>query len=136
MQQMEVIESAQMTDDLPPAPGPAPVIDGTVTDELRKIGGSDALYRRVLDLFAGRVPDALKTAETLSLSGDRAALADAVHALKSMCANIGARRAMEACHDLENAARTGADLEAGPRMAAILRETRLALAAVDRMRAA
>ena len=127
---------AHVPDDFAADAGSAPVIDEAVIEELRKIGGSDSLYRRVLDLFAGRVPDALKTAEALSLGGDRAALADAVHALKSMCANIGARRAMDACHDLEKAARTGADLEAGPRMAMILRETRSALAAVDRLRAA
>ena len=127
---------AHRQEDLQPAEGSAPVIDDLVIAELRKIGGSDALYRRVLDLFAGRVPEALKTAETLSLGGDRIALADAVHALKSMCANIGARRAMEACHDLEKAARTGADLEAGPRMTAIQRETRFALNEVEKLRAA
>ena len=105
-------------------------------DELRKIGGSDALYHRVLDLFAARVPQAVETTEILSHGGGLKELADAAHALKSMCANIGARRAATACNDLELAARTGEVLDASAGMAAIIREVRRALAEINRLRAA
>ena len=77
------------------------------------IGGSEALFRRVLDLFAGRVPQAVEQVTALSEASDMVALADAAHALKSMCANIGASRAVDACHALELAARTGADFDPG-----------------------
>ncbi len=53
-----------------------------------------------------------------------------------MCANIGASRAREACDVLELAARTGAKFEAGELIANIARELRMALAEVEKRRAA
>lgn len=111
------------------------VLDPATIADLKNIGGSEALFRRVLDLFAGRVPQAIEKVEQMSGGEDLAALADAAHALKSMCANIGALRAVSACHDLEHAARTDQDFEAGEKMAAITREIRRAMAEVERLRA-
>ena len=113
-----------------------PVLDFSVTDELRTIGGSDALFRRVLDLFASRVPQAVDRVESLRHSSDLAAMADAAHALKSMCANIGARRATAACHDLEHAARTGETFDAGGKIGAIASEMLSVMAEIERLRAA
>jgi CheY-like chemotaxis protein len=118
------------------ATGGESVLDPATIADLKNIGGSEALFRRVLDLFAGRVPQAIGKVEQLSGEDDPAALADAAHALKSMCANIGALRAVSACHDLEHAARTGQDFDAGEKMAAVTREVRTAMAEVERLRAA
>jgi two-component system sensor histidine kinase BarA len=112
------------------------VLDLEVLDDIRKIGGNDILYRRVLDIFTGKAPAALETLEKIAPGEGLKALADAAHALKSMCANIGARRAVTACDALELAARNGADFDAGEMTGNIAAELRLALAEVDRLRAA
>lgn len=112
------------------------VLDSATITDLRNIGGSDALFRRVLDLFAGRVPSAIEKVEQMAGGDDLVALADAAHALKSMCANIGALRAVAACHDLEDAARTGGAFDAGEKLAVISREIRVAMAEVERLRSA
>ena len=125
----------------PPEPEPVEeraddVIDMTVIDEIRRIGGSDALFHRVLDLFTSRVPQACDKINALVPGNDLIELADAAHALKSMCANIGARRAVAACHEMEAAARNGADIDAPALAAAIGREVSLVLREVQRLRAA
>jgi HPt (histidine-containing phosphotransfer) domain-containing protein len=118
---------------LPPA-DPGPVLDEAVIAELRQIGGGEALFLRVLDLFASRVPQAMDKVEAMGEAPDRLALADAVHALKSMCANIGARRAVAACHELEHAARTGQAFDAGASIGRIAAEMRLVMAEVAHLR--
>ena len=122
-----------------PDHGPAsklPVVDPDVIAELRSIGGSEALFRRVLDLFAGRVPQAVDKVSEMSVGSDLKALGDAAHALTSMCANIGARRALEACRALEHAARDSAHFDAGAMVAAITEEMRSVLAEIAVLRAA
>ena len=113
-----------------------PVLDLSVIGELRAIGGNDALFRRVLDLFASRVPQAVHKVETMRHCADLTAMADAVHALKSLCANIGARRATAACHDLEYAARTGEVFDAGEKIGAIAAEVLGVMGEIARLRAA
>ena len=120
---------------------PRPENDGAILDEavlgdLRKIGGSTALFHRVLDLFAGRVPQAVEHVTALSAGDDLKALADAAHALKSMCSNIGAYRAVSACNELERAARNGGNFDAGELTSAIISELRLVISIVDRLRVA
>jgi HPt (histidine-containing phosphotransfer) domain-containing protein len=118
------------------APGGETVLDEQVLDELRNIGGNTQLFERVLDLFAGRVPQAVDHVAALGRSDDLNALADAAHALKSMCANIGASRAVEACHELEHAARSHEVSGTAPLIAAVLREVQKVMAEVDRLRSA
>ena len=120
----------------PEVPPDAVILDDGIIAELRNIGGSTALFHRVLDLFAGRVPQAVEHVSTLASGADLKALADAAHALKSMCANIGAFRAVEACHELERAARTGEHFDAGERIGAIVNEVRLVMSEVERLRQA
>jgi HPt (histidine-containing phosphotransfer) domain-containing protein len=112
------------------------ILDGAILDELRNIGGNTALFNRVLELFASRVPQAVEKVAALATSSDLSALADAAHALKSMCANIGAHHAVGACHDLELAARTSKEFDAGEKTANIIREVRRVMRAVDGLRAA
>ena len=113
-----------------------PVLDFSVIDELRSIGGNEALFQRVLDLFASRVPQAVDRVESLRDTSDLASLADAAHALKSMCANIGARRATAACHDLEHSARTGEAFDAGEKIGTIAAEMLSVMTEIERLRAA
>ncbi len=118
------------------APAPDGILDPRVLDELRSIGGSTALFRRVLDIFATRVPGAVDHVDALADGSDAQALADAAHALKSMCANIGAQRAVAACHDLEHAARSGEDFDSGELVARIAQEVKAVMREVERLRAA
>lgn len=113
-----------------------PVLDFSVIDELRSIGGNEALFQRVLDLFASRVPQAIDRVESLRDTSDLASLADAAHALKSMCANIGARRATAACHDLEHSARTGEAFDAGEKIGTIAADMLSVMTEIERLRAA
>lgn len=117
------------------APAP-PVLDDNVVAELMAIGGSDALFRRVVDLFLSKAPEGLRKIADERAATDIAALADAAHALKSMCSNIGARRAVLACHDLEHAARTRADFDAGEKIETITRELHEVMTKVKKLRAA
>jgi two-component system sensor histidine kinase BarA len=120
---------------LPPANG-ADILDEAVLNDLRNIGGSTALFHRVLELFAGRVPQAVEQVTALTESKDLGGLADAAHALKSMCSNIGAHRAVAACNELERAARNREDFDAGTLTAGIIAEVRMVMTEVDRLRAA
>ena len=113
-----------------------PILDDAVIADLRSIGGGEALFRRVLDLFSGRVPLAVEQVTALANGSDLVALADAAHALKSMCSNIGASRAMAACNAVEKAAREGGSFDAGGLVADIIREVRLVLAEVERLKVA
>jgi CheY-like chemotaxis protein len=112
------------------------ILDPNIIEELRNIGGSTKLFARVLDLFASRVPQAVEQVTLLARGNDQKALADAAHALKSMCANIGASRALDACQALELAARTGQEFDAGDMTASIIREVRRVMSEVERMRRA
>ena len=76
--------------------------------DLRQIGGSEALFRRVLDLFVSRVP----------LAVDR---------IQSVTA---------ACDRLEAAARQNGNFDAGALVAAIIAEVRTVLTRLEDLRAA
>jgi HPt (histidine-containing phosphotransfer) domain-containing protein len=113
-----------------------PIIDRDIIADLSGTGVAGLLLKRVLGLFEAKVPAAVAEIECLSATEDRRALADAVHALKSICANIGALRAAAACDELEWLARSGADFDAAGGAALIahevaeaMREVRLLCAA-------
>jgi HPt (histidine-containing phosphotransfer) domain-containing protein len=75
----------------------------------------------------------LKTIEETAGGGDLMTLADAVHALKSMCANIGAARAAHACNELETLARSGRIDDPTAHIANIASEAKAALEAVAQL---
>lgn len=116
--------------------GVLPVIDAAAVAVLKSIGGNDALFRRVVNLFVRNVPESLRRIEALQYGGDDLDLADAVHALKSVCISIGAKRAQHACHELELLLRTGQPFDMVERVAAIAREAEAALQEAKRLRAA
>ncbi len=97
-----------------------PVLDGEVLADLRESGGgSNNLLNRVFELFADNAPASFADIQEVSDASDKAALADAAHALKSMCANIGAAKAAAACHRLELAVRQNTDIDVGVAIAEI-----------------
>jgi HPt (histidine-containing phosphotransfer) domain-containing protein len=108
-----------------------PLLDQTILAELG--GDGSDLVKRVSRLFIDHVPGALAEIDRSAGGDDVTALADAVHALKSMCANIGAARAAAACHHLETLARTGQAFDAADHVAIIAREAQAALAEVARL---
>lgn len=117
--------------------GGLPVLDEEVMADLRDSGGgSSDLLMRVFKLFEDNAPAGMQEIEDTAQSDDRKALADAVHALKSMCANIGAARVADACHTLELAARNGEEIDLGTSIAKISSELTEALAEVAKAQVA
>ena len=113
-----------------------PVIDAGAIEVLKSIGGSEALFRRVVSLFLKNVPESLHRIKALQYGGDDLVLADAAHALKSICISIGAKRAQYACHELELLLRTAQPFDIADKVAAIAREAEAALKEAKKLRAA
>jgi len=119
-----------------PAPGQLPVLDEDVLADLRDSGGgSDGLIKRVFGLFSDNAPESFSDIQKVSQTSDKVALADAAHALKSMCANIGAAKAAAACHVLELAARQGEDIDVGAAIAEISATMNEALGQIRQLQA-
>ena len=112
------------------------IIDPKVIAELKSIGGTEALFKRVAGHFVQHVPASLDEIERHAGSQDVSALANAAHALKSMVTSLGARRAGKACENLELLARNGQDFIAHDLVEIIVRETRAALVEVEKLRSA
>lgn len=113
-----------------------PVIDAGIIADLRGTGAGGALLERVLGLFETKAPQAIANIARLAATPDRTELADAVHALKSMCANIGALRAAAACDAVERQARGDGQFDAVQGAAMIAGEVAEALREVRSLRAA
>ncbi|MGI9464493.1 MAG: response regulator, partial [Aestuariivirgaceae bacterium] len=114
-----------------------PVVDRQVIENLQLMsGGNNDLLSKTSELFRQHGPQALAKVELAAESADLKALADAAHALKSMCANMGAVRSAAACNELEELARTGASFDIGGHITRISRELAEAIAEVDSMCAA
>lgn len=112
------------------------IIDPKVIVELKSIGGTEALFKRVAGHFVQHVPRGLAEIEQHASSQDVSALANAAHALKSMVTSLGARRAGKACENLERLARSGQAFVARDMVDIIVRETQAALAEVEKLRSA
>ena len=111
-----------------------PVIDARVIDDLKGVGGTDELLQRVLTLFAVHVPKSMAAVQQFSAAGDLGELADAVHALKSMCGNIGARRAAAVCDEIEHLAREGNPFDPVSKSSALATEVEAALREAERLK--
>ena len=113
----------------PPTAQPTdlPVFDLGILSDLRGVDNgsgngadeSSGLLYRVLDLFQANAPASFEDIRKVSVDNDMAALGDAVHGLKSMCANIGAVKAADACGRLELAVRLEQDVDIGAAIAEI-----------------
>jgi HPt (histidine-containing phosphotransfer) domain-containing protein len=113
-----------------------PVIDADALAILKSVGRGEALYLRVVNLFLTTVPDSLARIDALRHDTDDLALADAVHALKSICISIGARKAQFACHELEMLLRSAEPFDVAAKVAAIAGEATAALKEIEKLRAA
>jgi HPt (histidine-containing phosphotransfer) domain-containing protein len=102
-------------------------LDARTISDLREIGSHNALFARVVKLFLNQVPQALGEIESHAAKRDLAALADQVHALKSMCVTLGAMDAGRACTALETAARAARDEDIWPLMVTVIEETLAAI---------
>jgi HPt (histidine-containing phosphotransfer) domain-containing protein len=103
-------------------------LDARTISDLRDIGSHNALFTRVVKLFLAQVPQALAEIEQHASRKDLPALADQVHALKSMCVTLGAMDAGRACTALELAARNHQDADVWPLLVKVIEET---LAAIE-----
>ena len=112
------------------------IIDPKVIIELKSIGGTEALFKRVAGHFIQHVPVSLAEIERHAGGQDVGALANAAHALKSMVTSLGARRAGKACENLELLARNGHSFVARDLVDIIVHETRAALVEVEKLRSA
>ncbi len=116
-EKLETVEETHRTEgDLPTAePVGAPENDGQtrhidreIIDEILSVSDNGPqLLGRTIELYREHAPGALEKVRLLSASDDLAALADAVHALKSLSANIGASELTAECNRLEETVRLG-----------------------------
>jgi HPt (histidine-containing phosphotransfer) domain-containing protein len=89
--------------------GEKSVLDPEVIDSLRELGGDDggALLRELVELFMQDTPPRMVALEDAMQKQDGQALERAAHALKSSCANMGARQLASLCKQLEDSGRQG-----------------------------
>lgn len=92
-----------------PQPEEGDLVSASQHAQLRQMGGAkaDAFLARMVRLFIERSPAPLAEIEQTAGANDAAALAAALHALKSMSWNIGAERLARRLETLEQAARAG-----------------------------
>ena len=106
-----------------------PAIDKQVIENVRKMsGGNNELLLKTTRLFKDHAPAAFANLEDTAKSEDLTALADAAHALKSMCANMGAAQVASACDEVERLARTQVQFDAAPHLVTISQELTSAIA--------
>jgi len=89
------------------APDPLSLDGIEVEEALDRIGGDEALYRRLLDKFAQGHRDAVSNIDAAVAAGDLVAVRAAAHALRGVAANIGASDLAELAEAVETAARDG-----------------------------
>lgn len=92
---------------------PELVLDQTVLEALRELGGEDEpeLFEELVTMFLDDTPARLAEIMQAFENGDAHGLERSAHALKSSCGNLGAKRLAKLCFDIESAGRAG-DLEA------------------------
>ncbi len=83
------------------------MLDAAVIGQLREMAamGRADFVRRITDLYLEHAPKALSEAAAAQRAGDVKALASAVHALKSMSLNAGAKQVSALAARIEEQAR-------------------------------
>ena len=100
-------------------------LDPAALERLMRLGGA-AFVCKMIDLFTGYVAEKIGEARRAQASADWAALAKAVHPIKSSAGNVGAVRVQELAQQLEQLCQKG---ESGP-LSALVGELEQAFAAV------
>jgi signal transduction histidine kinase/HPt (histidine-containing phosphotransfer) domain-containing protein len=100
------------------------LLDESILAELREMSPTEGvnIVRELVDLYLDGAPQ--RIGQIAQSAADAKKLAFHAHALKSMSLNLGAKRVVEVCQKLEDAAQAG-DLGQAP---ALLRELEVALA--------
>lgn len=85
----------------------APVIDASVLEMLKLLGGDDEpeLFVELIDLFITDAKQLVGVLERSLEAGDIKLLERTAHTLKSSCANVGALRMSKLCFELEQLGR-------------------------------
>jgi len=89
-------------------------LDSDALDMLNECDPDGTLLPELVELFAGETPKRLGALRRAFGAQDAAALMQEAHALKSGCAQLGARQMAEHCQRLEIQGRIGALEGAGP----------------------
>jgi HPt (histidine-containing phosphotransfer) domain-containing protein len=125
-----------MTDQAPRSDtvGP-PLVDAGV---LRNIAAltRPALLNSLIDLYLNHSPGLIAAVETAAAGMQTAALAEAVHTLKSSTANLGGARLAMVARECEVLLREGGIAQVGPHIARIRKEYREFCIALARERSA
>jgi two-component system sensor histidine kinase BarA len=109
-----------------------PVLDEMVLSGLLNIGnGKTSFVTKMISLFTQNTGPTLDRIEIAATGHDRTQLADAVHAMKSMAANMGALRLVAACAVVEEKARNNESIDTGAALKRISEELKAASAALE-----
>ncbi len=91
-----------------------PALDTSALDELRECdGGANTLVAELIDIYLADTPSRLAAVRTAFDVGDATAMGREAHALKSSCAQLGARFMSDCCRQLETLGRAGSLAGAG-----------------------
>lgn len=82
---------------------PSDAVDAAVLDQLQEdLGGEVEVLQEIVGIFLGEMPGHVATIREASARGDKEAILQAAHTLKSTAATFGARRLSELCAVLES----------------------------------
>jgi len=101
----------------PPAKSSGP-LEMAAIERLRKLGG-DEFVGQMLDLFLDYAAIKIAEAQKAGAAGDLAAVAKAVHPIKSSAGNIGAYRVQDLAAQIEQLAKQPAGVELHPLLGAL-----------------
>lgn len=88
---------------------------------LKRLRGKESLYKKVCDLFVQRLPDKIAELDNALNSGAFEQIRKSAHALKGMCADIGANTIAENLQELESGAAKGISIDS---IATLFEETK------------
>lgn len=91
----------------PPAADESYLDEAVLRDLIEMTNGSLETVRRITDLYRVKSLEEVERLGSATQSGDSELIAKCAHALKSMSANLGARRVASAAAEMERAAREG-----------------------------
>src|SRR5205823_2188603 len=85
-------------------------------------GGDPAFQAEVIDLFLAESRPQLRQLQEALARGDATALRQVAHALKGICAQVGAHRLQSLCEQIEGVARSGPLADGPPLLARLATE--------------
>ncbi len=113
-----------------------PVLDSTVVETLKELGGEDdpSLFNDLVDAFLADSPARIEAIGAALRSNDADGAWKAAHGLKSSAANMGALRLSEVCRSIEADGQAGRIHEPEARIAQLEAQFDAVAAALDQNR--